>query len=82
MSFIESTQKPNLVEVKIIDRINKVQKLIAIQNITFSQQVYKKIKKIFIENICSLFIFVLLICLLYFRYTEVREKKKKIKNTE
>jgi hypothetical protein len=82
MSFIESTQKPNLVEVKIIDRINKVQKLIAIQNITFSQQVYKKIEKFFIENICSLFIFVLLICLLYFRYTEVREKKKKIKNTE
>ena len=84
MSFIEITQKPKLVELKIIERINKVQKLIAIQNITFTQQVYKKISNLFIENICSLIIFVLLICLLYFRYIEVRDKKKikKIKNTE
>ena len=91
MSFIESTQKPKLVEEEMIERINKVQKIIADQNITFiqqctqhftqhfTQQLYKKLSNFTIKHIGCIIVIILLICLLYFRYNEVQEKKKKIK---
>ena len=82
MSFIESSQKPKLVEGKMIDRINKVQKLLEEQNVTFTQQLGKSIFNFIIENIGSLIVIVLLIILLYYRYSEVQEKKKKSKNKE
>jgi len=87
MSFIESTQKPKLVEEKMIERINKVQKLLAEQNITFiqqftqqfTQQLYKRLSNFIIKHIGCLIVIILLISLLYFRYSEVQDKKKKIK---
>jgi hypothetical protein len=83
MSFIESTQKPKLVEEKMIERINKVQKLLVEQNITctqqFTQQLYKKLSNFIIKHIGCLIVILLLTCLLYFRYSEVQEKKKKLK---
>jgi hypothetical protein len=77
MSFIESLQKPKLVEGKMIDRINKVQKMLEEQNVTFTQQLGKSIFSFIIDNIGSLIVIVLLIILLYYRYSEVQEKKKK-----
>ena len=79
MSFIESTQKPHLVEGKMIERINKVQKLLAEQNITFTQQLGKKLFNFIIKNIGSIIVFILLICLLYFRYNDVQKKKEELK---
>lgn len=83
MSFIESTQKPKLVEEKMIERINKVQKLLAEQNITFTQQftqqLYKKLSNFITKHVGCLIVITLLTCLLYFRYSEVQEKKKKLK---
>jgi len=79
MSFIESTQKPKLVEGKMIERINKVQKLLAEQNITFTQQLGKKLFNYIMKNIGSIIVFILLICLLYFRYNDVQKKKEELK---
>lgn len=83
MSFIESIQKPKLVEEKMIERINKVQKLLAEQNITFTQQftqqLCKRLSNFIIKHVGCLIVIILLISLLYFRYSEVREKKKKLK---
>ena len=79
MSFIESTQKPKLVEGKMIERINKIQKLLAEQNITFTQQLGKKLFNYIIKNIGSIIVFILLICLLYFRYNDVQKKKEELK---
>ena len=76
MSFINSAQKPNLVEIKIIERINKVQKILEEQNVTFIQQLTKNLFNIIAKNIGSLIVIILLIILLYNRYIEVQEKKK------
>lgn len=76
MSFINSAQKPNLVEIKIIERINKVQKILEEQNVTFIQQLTKNLFNIIAKNIGSLIVIILLIILLYYRYNEVQEKKK------
>ena len=76
MSFINSSQKPNLVEIKIIERINKVQKILEEQNVTFIQQLTKNLFNIIAKNIGSLIVIILLIILLYYRYNEVQEKKK------
>lgn len=75
MSFINSSQKPNLVEIKIIKRINKVQKILEEQNITFIQQLTKNLFNIIAKNIGSFIVIILLIILLYCRYMEVQEKK-------
>jgi hypothetical protein len=76
MSFINSSQKPNLVEIKIIKRINKVQKILEEQNVTFFQQLTKNLFDIITKNIGSFIVIILLIILLYYRYIEVQEKKK------
>lgn len=76
MSFINSSQKPNLVEIKIIKRINKVQKILEEQNVTFIQQLTKNLFNIIAKNIGSFIVIILLIILLYNRYIEVQEKKK------
>jgi len=76
MSFINSSQKPNLVEIKIIKRINKVQKILEEQNVTFIQQLTKNLFNIIAKNIRSFIVIILLIILLYNRYIEVQEKKK------
>lgn len=75
MSFINSSQKPNLVEIKIIKRINKVQKILEEQNVTFIQQLTKNLFNIIAKNIGSFIVIILLIILLYNRYIEVQEKK-------
>ena len=75
MSFINSSQKPNLVEIKIIKRINKVQKILEEQNVTFIQQLTKNLFNIIAKNIGSFIVIILLIILLYCRYMEVQEKK-------
>ena len=41
MSFIKSSQKPNLVEIKTLEKINKVQQILKEQNVTFIQQLMK-----------------------------------------
>jgi predicted PurR-regulated permease PerM len=85
MSFIESSQKPKLVEGKMIERISKVQKILEEQNVTFTQQIGKSLFNFIIGNIGSLIVVILLIILLFYRYSEVQEKKKKSKkkqNTE
>ena len=82
MSFIESSQKPKLVEGKMIERINKVQKILEEQNVTFTQQLGKSIFNFMLENIGSLIVIILLIILLYYRYSEVQEKKKKSKKKQ
>ncbi len=85
MSFIESLQKPKLVEGKMIDRISKVQKILKDQNVTVTQQLGKRLFNFITDNIGSLIVIILLIILLYYRYSEVQEKKKKSKkkqNTE
>ena len=79
MSFIESLQKPKLVEGKMIDRISKVQKILKEQNVTIPQQVGKNLFNFIFNNIGSLIVIFLLIFLLYYRYSEVQEKKKKSK---
>jgi predicted PurR-regulated permease PerM len=76
MSFINSSQKPNLVEIKIIKRINKVQKILEEQNVSFIQQLSKDLFNIITKNIGSFIVIILLIILLYYRYIEVQEKKK------
>ena len=38
MSFINSSQKPNLVEIKTIQKINKVQQILKEQNVSFIQE--------------------------------------------
>jgi hypothetical protein len=76
MSFINSSQKPNLVEIKIIKRINKVQKILEEQNVSFIQQLTKNLFNIITKNIGSFIVIILLIILLYYRYIEVQEKKK------
>jgi predicted PurR-regulated permease PerM len=81
MSFINSSQKPNLVEIKIIKRINKVQKILEEQNVSFIQQLTKNLFNIITKNIGSFIVIILLIILLYYRYIEVQEKKK-IKNKQ
>jgi predicted PurR-regulated permease PerM len=81
MSFINSSQKPNLVEIKIIKRINKVQKILEEQNVSFIQQLTKDLFNIITKNIGSFIVIILLIILLYYRYIEVQEKKK-IKNKQ
>ena len=75
MSFINSSQKPNLVEIKIIKRINKVQKILEEQNVSFIQQLSKDLFNIITKNIGSFIVIILLIILLYYRYIEVQEKK-------
>lgn len=84
MSFIESVQKPKLVESKIIERINKVQQILKKQNVTFIQQLGNSLLNFIIKNIGSIIVIILLIILLYCRYNEVREKKniKRYKNIE
>jgi predicted PurR-regulated permease PerM len=76
MSFINSSQKPNLVEIKIIKRINKVQKILEEKNVSFIQQLTKNLFNIITKNIGSFIVIILLIILLYYRYIEVQEKKK------
>ena len=76
MSFINSSQKPNLVEIKIIKRINKVQKILEEKNLSFIQQLTKNLFNIITKNIGSFIVIILLIILLYYRYIEVQEKKK------
>ncbi len=82
MSFIESSQKPKLVEGKMIERISRVQKILEEQNVTFTQQLGKSLLNFIIENIGSLIVVILLIILLYYRYSEVQEKKKKSKKKQ
>ena len=76
MSFIKSSQKPNLVEIKTIQKINKVQQILKEQNVTFIQQLMKNLYNFIGKNIGSLIVIILLIILLYYRYNEVQEKKK------
>jgi hypothetical protein len=77
MSFIKSSQKPNLVEIKTLEKINKVQQILKEQNVTFIQQLMKNLYNFIGKNIGSLIVIILLIILLYYRYNEVQEKKKK-----
>jgi predicted PurR-regulated permease PerM len=76
MSFIKSSQKPNLVEIKTLEKINKVQQILKEQNVTFIQQLMKNLYNFIGKNIGSLIVIILLIILLYYRYNEVQEKKK------
>jgi predicted PurR-regulated permease PerM len=80
MSFIKSSQKPNLVEIKTIEKINKVQQILKEQNVTFIQQLMKNLYNFIGKNIGSLIVIILLIILLYYRYNEVQEKKKNRNN--
>jgi|688.fasta_scaffold723634_2 predicted PurR-regulated permease PerM len=81
MSFIESLQKPKLVESKTIEKITKVQQILKEQNISFIQQLANSLLNFIIKNIGSIIVIILLIILLYYRYNEVQEKKniKKLK---
>jgi predicted PurR-regulated permease PerM len=80
MSFIKSSQKPNLVEIKTLEKINKVQQILKEQNVTFIQQLMKNLYNFIGKNIGSLIVIILLIILLYYRYNEVQEKKKNRNN--
>ena len=80
MSFIKSSQKPNLVEIKTLEKINKVQQILKEQNVSFIQQLMKNLYNFIGKNIGSLIVIILLIILLYYRYTEVQEKKKNKNN--
>jgi hypothetical protein len=76
MSFTNSLTKPKLVDNKIIVRINKVQKILEEQNVSFIHQLTKNLHNFISKNIGSLIVITLLIILLYYRYNEVQEKKK------
>lgn len=76
MSFTDSTPKPKLVEGKIIDKIIKVQKNIEENNITFTKQVFNKIFELIKNNILSFIILMAIIILLFYRYNEVKNRKK------
>jgi hypothetical protein len=80
MSFTNSLTKPNLVDNKIIVRINKVQKILEEQNVTFIHQLAKNLYNFIGKNIGSLIVIILLVILLYYRYNEVQEKKKLKRN--
>jgi predicted PurR-regulated permease PerM len=80
MSFIKSSQKPNLVEIKTLEKINKVQQILKEQNVSFIQELIKNLFNLILKNIGSLIVIILLIILLYYRYNEVQEKKKNRNN--
>lgn len=79
MSFTNSLTKPKLVDNKIIVKINKVQQILKEQNITFLQEIKKKLFNFISKHIGSFIVVILLIILLYYRYNEVQENKKKRK---
>ena len=84
MSFIESLQKPKLVESKTIEKITKVQQILKEQNISFIQQLGNSLLNFIIKNIGSIIVIILLIILLYYLYKKIKEKKniKRYKNIE
>jgi hypothetical protein len=88
MSFDIYSNKPKLVDSKLIKYYNEKNKALevkepeivqVIEEETITDKIYKCIKEFIIENYGFVILFSLILLLLYVRYIEVSKKKKKIK---
>ena len=88
MSFDIYSNKPKLVDSKLIKYYNEKNKVVevkepevvpVIEEETPQDKILKYIKDFIIENYGFVILFTLILLLLYVRYIEVNKKKKKLK---
>ena len=88
MSFDIYSNKPKLVDSKLIKYYNEKNKVVevkepevvpVIEEETIQDKILKYMKEFIIENYGFVILFTLILLLLYVRYIEVSKKKKKIK---
>ena len=88
MSFDIYSNKPKLVDSKLIKYYNEKNKVVevkepevvpVIKEETPQDKILKYIKDFIIENYGFVILFTLILLLLYVRYIEVNKKKKKLK---
>lgn len=88
MSFDIYSNKPKLVDSKLIKYYNEKNKVVevkepevvqVIEEETPQDKILKYIKDFIIENYGFVILFTLILLLLYVRYIEVSKKKKKLK---
>jgi hypothetical protein len=88
MSFDIYSNKPKLVDSKLIKYYNEKNKVVevkepevvpVVEEETLQNKILKYMKEFIIENYGFVILFTLILLLLYVRYIEVSKKKKKIK---
>lgn len=88
MSFDIYSNKPKLVDSKLIKYYNEKNKVVevkepevvpVVEEETPQDKILKYIKDFIIENYGFVILFTLILLLLYVRYIEVNKKKKKLK---
>jgi hypothetical protein len=88
MSFDIYSNKPKLVDSKLIKYYNEKNKVVevkepevvpVVEEETIQDKILKYMKEFIIENYGFVILFTLILLLLYVRYIEVSKKKKKIK---
>jgi hypothetical protein len=73
MSFINTGMKPKLVEIKVVEKIIKVQQ----DNKPYNFKIWKILCNFVINNLFIITIFTLIGMLLMYRYFDVQNRKKK-----
>ena len=73
MSFTNTGMKPKLVEIKVVEKIIKVQQ----DNKPYNFKIWNMLCNFIINNLFIIIIFTLIGILLLYRYFDVKSKKKK-----